>query len=114
MINLNSSLMAQVISAAKAMDHTPDAYVAYVLHKHLEDEAKAKMPRPKEVLIANVGQLAPGTEFIITDVMDSLHKGFPDQRRNYGQALSLQIARRVIKATFTGRYDHTFKIYRKD
>lgn len=112
-LQLNQSLIRQIEDAARAQDITPKQYVEQVMYAHFDAKLKAKMPKHKDIVLANVNQIQAGTEFVVTDIMDSIHKGYPGERRTYGQILALLIARRTVRAEFTGKHKGTLKVYRK-
>lgn len=112
-LSINAMLMRQIEDAAQKEDTTPKELVERVMYAHFEAEHNRNLPSHKDIIIGNMKCVADGAEFVVTDIMDSIHKTYPSQRRTYGQVLALLIARRTIRAEFTGKYRGTLKVYRK-
>lgn len=113
MVDMNQRLVNQIEDAARTEGCTAMQYIEKVMYAHFDAKLKAQMPKHMDIVIANVGKIADGAEFVVTDIMDSVHKAYPGERRTYGQILALLIARRTVRAEFTGKYKGTLKVYRK-
>lgn len=112
-ITLDDSVVCMITDDPELRSHTVEFHVNQIVREHYQRKLMAKMPKPKEVILANFAALKPGASFIGPDLMDSLHKRDPKLRGDYGRALSLMIARKEIAAEFTGVHKDTYKVYRK-
>lgn len=90
-----------------------DALVNRILREHYQAKHMASMPSTKEIIIGNLKCIQPYVDFVVTDVMDSIHKQDAKKRGDYGRQLSLMIARREIKVVDIGEKRGTLKVYRK-
>lgn len=112
-VTLDQGVVDMIANDKQDAELAVDRVVNRILREHYHAKLMASMPSTKEIIIGNLKCIQPHVDFVVTDVMDSLHKQDPKKRGDYGRQLSLMIARREIHVEDIGEKRGTLKVYRK-